>query len=158
RISSLYNASFQPDGKIVLGGTAAGLCRHGVRVQVTRRTLAGGLDPAFNSPAFFFGGGQCNRADLAQGVAITPGGKIVVGGIAAMPNFASAFGVAQLNADGSLDQTWGTGGLVTTQFNGRADQVDAVAVQPDGKVVAVGLIATDSSGSTAVALTRYLGP
>jgi uncharacterized delta-60 repeat protein len=156
-ISSLYNATFQPDGKIVLGGGAAGLCRHGRSVQVTRRTLADSLDPQFNSPPFFFGSGQCNVADVAQAVAIASSGKIVVGGIAAMPNFQTAFGVARLNADGSLDQTWGTGGRVTSLFTGRADQVVAVAVQPDGKVVAVGLTATDNMGHTAVAVARYLG-
>jgi uncharacterized delta-60 repeat protein len=154
-ISSLYNATFQPDGKIVLGGVAPGLCRHGVSVQVTRRTLGDSLDPQFNSPSFFFGSGQCNRGDVAQAVAIASSGRVVVGGIAAMPNFQSAFGVARLNADGSLDQTWGTGGRVTTLFTG-GDQVDAVAVQPDGKVLAVGNVFTDNMGHTAVALARYL--
>jgi hypothetical protein len=75
-----------------------------------------------------------------------------------MPNFQIAFGVARLNADGSLDQAWGNGGRVTTMFTGMADQVDALLVQPDGKIVAIGLIATDNTGNTAVALTRYLGP
>jgi uncharacterized delta-60 repeat protein len=157
-IGSLYNGTFQRDGKIVLGGGAKGLCKRGTRVQVTRRGLDDALDPQFNNPPFFFGSGQCNGQDLAQAVAIAPNGKIVVGGIAAMPNFQLAFGVARLSADGSLDQTWGSGGRVTTMFTGRADQVDALAVQPDGKVVAVGLIATDDMGNTAVALMRYLGP
>jgi uncharacterized delta-60 repeat protein len=157
-ISSLYNATFQRDGKIVLGGQAKGPCKRGLRAQVTRRALDDSFDPQFNNPPFFFGAGQCNGQDLVQAVAIASNGKVAVGGIAAMPNFQIAFGVARLNADGSLDQSWGNGGRVTTMFTGRADQVDALAIQPDGKVVAVGLIATDAMGNTAVALTRYLGP
>jgi uncharacterized delta-60 repeat protein len=157
-ITSLYNATFQRDGKMVLGGGAKGICKRGLKVQVTRRTLDDAFDPLFNNPPFFFGSGQCNGQDLAQAVAIALNGKVVVGGIAAMPNFELAFGVARLNCDGSLDQAWGNGGRVTTRFTGRADQVDALLVQPDGKIIAIGLIATDNTGNTAIALTRYLGP
>lgn len=142
----------------MLGGQARGLCKRGLWVQVTRRTLDDAFDPQFNDPPFFFGAGQCGGQDLAQAVAIAPDGKVVVGGIAAMPNFERAFGVARFNADGGLDQTWGNGGRVTTMFTGRADQIDALAMQPDGKVVGVGLIATDNMGNTAIALTRYVGP
>ena len=157
-IGSVFNATFQTDGKIVFGGQAKGLCKRGLRAQATRLTLANTPDPKFGNPPFFFGNGQCNGQDLVQAVTIAPNGKIVVGGIAAMPNFQLALGVARLNADGSLDQAWGNGGRVTTMFTGRADQVDALVVQPDGKVVAVGLIASDNMGNTAIVLTRYLGP
>ena len=156
--SAPFNATFQTDGKIVFGGQAKGLCKRGLRAQATRLTLANTPDPKFGNPPFFFGNGQCNGQDLVQAVTIAPNGKIVVGGIAAMPNFQLALGVARLNADGSLDQAWGNGGRVTTMFTGRADQVDALVVQPDGKVVAVGLIASDSMGNTAIVITRYLGP
>ena len=40
--------------------------------------------------------------------------------------------------DGDLDQTFGNGGKVITDFSGRTDIGQAVAVQPDGKVVVVG--------------------
>ena len=154
-IGSTGPATFQSDGKIVLGGGAKGLCKFGTRVLVSRWTLNDNPDPSFSSPAFFYANGACNAQDLVQGVTIASNGQIVVGGIAALPNFLIAFGVARLNSGGSLDQSWGNGGRVTTMFNGRADQVTAVAVQPDGKIVAVGLIATNNSGNTAVALTRY---
>ena len=174
-ISATGFSTFQPDGKVVVAGTARGLCKGGLAIKVTRRMLDNALDPAFNSPSFFFGNGICGRPDLPQAVTIESNGQIVVGGIAAMPNFQVAFGVARLLANGSLDATFGNGGRVTTMFNGRADQIDALAVQPDarrnrpdslrarrrrGKILGVGLIALDSeaNGPTAVALTRYLGP
>lgn len=127
-------------------------------MKVTRRTLDNMPDPAFNSPSFFFGNGICGRPDLAQAIAIESNGQIVVGGIAAMPNFQTAFGVARLLADGSLDATFGNGGRVTTMFSGRSDQIDALAVQPDGNILGVGLTATGSEGHSAVALGTLSRP
>ena len=40
--------------------------------------------------------------------------------------------------DGDLDPTFGRGGIVTTDFSGNWDSALALAVQPDGKIVAVG--------------------
>ncbi|HEY5616144.1 MAG TPA: delta-60 repeat domain-containing protein, partial [Bacteroidota bacterium] len=50
----------------------------------------------------------------------------------------SDFALARYNADGSLDLSFGSGGKVTTDFLGLADVANAVAIQPDGKIVAVG--------------------
>jgi uncharacterized delta-60 repeat protein len=51
--------------------------------------------------------------------------------------------------DGSLDPTFGTGGLVTTDFGG-IDRGFALVLQPDGKLVAAGFSGGD------FALARYL--
>ena len=64
------------------------------------------------------------------------------------------FGVARLNASGSLDLTFGMGGKLTTRFNG-SDQVLAVVVQPDNKIVAVGQTEDPNSGIAEMALARY---
>src|SRR5689334_20388331 len=39
---------------------------------------------------------------------------------------------------GELDRTFGSDGIVITDFDGRHDVVQALAIQPDGKIVAVG--------------------
>jgi uncharacterized delta-60 repeat protein len=39
---------------------------------------------------------------------------------------------------GTLDLSFGTGGKVTTDFAGNSDGAGAIAVQPDGKLVAAG--------------------
>ena len=41
-------------------------------------------------------------------------------------------------ADGDLDPTFGTGGMVMTDLNRSTDIANAVAVQADGKLVVVG--------------------
>ena len=46
-----------------------------------------------------------------------------------------------LAAPGDLDTTFGGDGLVTTSFPGsNGDSAYAVAIQPDGKIVAAGLL------------------
>jgi uncharacterized delta-60 repeat protein len=56
---------------------------------------------------------------------------------------------------GALDQTFGAGGKVTTDFYGFIDEGRSVVVQPDGKIIVAGF-AYDSSGSNAdFALSRY---
>src|SRR4029078_996490 len=39
---------------------------------------------------------------------------------------------------GNLDTTFGTGGTVRTDFAGNIDQANAVAIQPNGQIIAAG--------------------
>ena len=48
------------------------------------------------------------------------------------------FVVARFSADGTLDTSFGSGGKVLTDL-GAEDEAEAVAVQPDGKIVVVGV-------------------
>src|SRR5215472_5110045 len=54
---------------------------------------------------------------------------------------------------GMLDTSFGTGGKVTTDFAGSGDSAAAVAVQPDGKILAAG--GATINGSSAFGLARY---
>ena len=54
-------------------------------------------------------------------------------------------------ADGDLDPTFGNGGTVVTDFNNSTDWLSRIAVQPDGKIVAIG----DTHPSHKGALARY---
>ena len=49
--------------------------------------------------------------------------------------FLAHFAVARYNSDGSLDTTFSDDGLLITDIGGE-DSANAVAVQPDGKIVA----------------------
>ncbi|HXG91630.1 MAG TPA: delta-60 repeat domain-containing protein [Blastocatellia bacterium] len=57
-------------------------------------------------------------------------------------------------AAGDLDPTFGTAGRVTTDFFGGADQASAVAIQPDGKIVAAGF-AEHPGSAVDFAIARY---
>src|SRR6267143_785698 len=54
-------------------------------------------------------------------------------------------------ADGDLDPTFGIGGKVVTDFTNGTDWLSRIAVQPDGKIVAIG----DTFPSRRGALARY---
>jgi uncharacterized delta-60 repeat protein len=101
----------------------------------------GDLDPTFDGDGkvttqFIFN-------DEAHAVAIQPDGKIVAAGFTvcnpcAEPTEPRDFALARYNSDGSLDPTFDGDGKVTTDFGANVDQAFAVAIQPDGKIVAGG--------------------
>ena len=47
-------------------------------------------------------------------------------------------GRVRYRPDGTLDPSFGTGGIVRTDLFGHGDQANAVAVQSDGKIVVAG--------------------
>jgi uncharacterized delta-60 repeat protein len=60
---------------------------------------------------------------------------------------------SNLYATGVLDENFGTNGRVVTDF-GSDSQIRAIAIQPDGKIVAVGTV-RDAANLTDFALARY---
>jgi len=132
--------ALQPDGKhIVAGQSADGF-------MIARFETNGSLDTSFGTGGsvdvsfgeFFF----------ASAVQVQPDGRIVVGG-SGFVSSSSDFIIVRLNADGSLDDSFGGGGMVTTDFlNDSADILNALDVSND-KIVAAGR----SNGDFAVA--RY---
>ena len=92
-------------------------------------------------------------------MALQPDGKVVaVGQVFHPPGGASDFAVTRYISTGVLDATFGSGGVVTTDFGTRNDIAGSVAIQTDGKIVVSGLsfVGTDRSTED-FALARY-GP
>ena len=110
----------------------------------------GDLDPTFS------GGGKLTDGvsygtDGGSAVAIQPDGKIVAAGHS-KNGFRSDFALVRYNADGSLDTSFDSDGKVTTSI-GTSDFASAVAIQPDGKIVAAGNSYNGSDSE--FALVRY---
>lgn len=101
-----------------------------------------------------------NDNDRVRGLAIQSDGKLLVSGNAEGPNVATIyqiyFALARFNPDGSLDNSFGTGGVVATDYGTPAanDFGWAVALQSDGKIVLAGSAAANGTMNFAVA--RYL--
>lgn len=150
-----YGVVIQADGKIVAAGTAGyevtsfGLARH---------QADGALDATFGGVGALVTTFAAPAA--AYAVAIQADGKIVAVGTAGksvIPPYTGSpdrpgitFALARYNADGTLDPSFGTDGKVRTGFGrSAAAAAYAVAIQPDGKLVAVGL------ARKAFALARY---
>jgi uncharacterized delta-60 repeat protein len=79
-----------------------------------------------------------------------PLSTVVVG-----PTRAAAQEVEPQAAAGSLDPSFGNGGIVTTDFFGRVDEPAAVAVQPDGKIVVAGIAFASDQNGYDFAVARY---
>jgi uncharacterized delta-60 repeat protein len=142
----------QPDGKIVAAGD---ILRNGTfDFALARYDSAGSLDPTFGNggkvTTDFFG-----LSDGALDVALQPDGKIVAAGNAGGNGFNIDFALARYDGGGNLDPTFGIGGKATTDFMNRSgDFARAVALQPDGKIVAVGEAFLDG-GVLDFAVARY---
>jgi uncharacterized delta-60 repeat protein len=145
----------QPDGKIVAAGFTEAAVEGesgGPNFVVVRYNVDGALDDSFGTGGIVtadFAG----RADQGYALALQQDGKILVAGRASPTSGPPDFGLVRYNADGSLDTSFGTGGLVQTDFSGKGDFAYAMTLQPDGKIVAAGRSSTGAPFD--FALVRY---
>jgi len=98
-------------------------------------------------------------AAVPSSVVIQSDGKIVVaGGAFPLFTFLGNFELVRYNPNGSLDRSFGNGGIVTTTFPEGSYAFD-VALQPDGKIIAAGTVFVDFNpgdiSDTDFALARY---
>jgi uncharacterized delta-60 repeat protein len=90
--------------------------------------------------------------DQGWAVIIQPDGKILVAGtVGTSLNF--DFGLVRYNSDGTLDNSFDTDGLVSTDFGNSADNSHSLALQTDGKIILAGWSRKSSKDS--IALVRY---
>lgn len=147
------SVAIQSDGKIVVAGESS----NGTSFDfaVVRYKSDGTLDNSFSSDGKVTTG--IVDDDKAYSVAIQSNGKIVVAGWSGNgPDY--NFALARYDSTGTLDNTFGVGGIVTTDFGGNSDQAHSVAIQSDGKIVAAGVWIDDTNPNVAYsefALARY---
>ncbi len=147
--TGITDIALQPDGKILAVG-ATSVYSDSACISdfvVTRYNNDGSLDTSFGSNGqtrVSFSDMECERG---QAVALQTDGKILVAGGIALSQFA----LARLNQDGSLDASFNNDGKVTLTANGSFG-FQGVAVQADGKILAVGTIYT---GTYSMLLVRY---
>lgn len=142
--------ALQADGKIVVAGLAAPGAE--TLLAVGRFLTDGSLDPTFGA-----GGWVVTSAgpgdDVANAVIVGPNGRIVAAGSTGTAN--TDFALVRYRSNGSLDPSFGAGGIVRTSFDTMQDVASGIARQADGKLVAVGYRTT--TGTSQFALARYLG-
>jgi uncharacterized delta-60 repeat protein len=135
----IWSVAIQSDGMIIAVGSSND------NFALARYTTTGALDTTFDTDGKVttdFG-----STDRAHSVAIQSDGMIVAVG----DSYSGTdydFALARYTTAGALDTTFDTDGKVTTDF-GSTDQIWSVAIQTDGKIVAVGKSDTD------FALARY---
>ncbi len=159
-----YSIALQSDGKIVAVGQLGCFqyCQvpPGYEFALARFNTNGSVDTTFGTNGvitnnFNLMADLTNNpgSEMLKNIVVQPDGKLIVG----LDTFDSShyhFLITRFNSNGSLDPTFGTAGEVTTAFGTSDDHLHAVALQPDGKIIAAG--STSNSTNTGIALARYL--
>src|SRR5262249_42265172 len=140
----------QSDGKIVVAGNAF-IDGKNNDFGVVRYNANGKLDSSFNQTGKAFA--DFGAQDLPRSVAVHGDARIVVAGYTANESKKQC-ALACFTANGGLDASFNGTGKVTTDFGGEGEaEGQGVAVQTDGKIVAVGYATV--AGLPRFATTRY---
>lgn len=149
-----HGMELQPDGKILLAGFTS---ERGTDFALLRYRADGTLDTSFGNSGRALTDFDNGSSESAYALALQGDGKMVLAGTA-RGGGTNVFAVIRHQPDGSLDPTFGSGGKVLTPlatgptFGAYAA---AVAVQPDGKLVAAG--AAHDGTTMQAAIVRYSG-
>lgn len=131
-----YALQQQPDGKLLLGGSAEG------QFYIVRCLSDGTLDTSFGNQ-----GGteiEIGVSSLAKGIGLQSDGKIVLAGYSV-----GLFALARLNTDGSLDTSFGIESGIERSTFGAYNAGLEMAIDSQDRIIVVGL-ADDSA-----IITRY---
>ena len=138
--ASTFSMAVDSQDRIIVGGLAS---IAGVQEAfVARYTPDGALDSSFNGTGWLAWEWTGTPAtDRVNDVAVDLSDRVIAGGTSdSTPQTGSSIAaVARITSSGTLDSTFGTGGVYHDAINASVDsEVRGVAVQPDGKVLAVG--------------------
>ena len=127
-LSQFAGLVLQGDGKLVALGVS-----QDAGITLVRYNADGSLDATFGN------GGLVTTPQIEVGLRLVlqPDGKLVAGGMAP-DNLYVHFALVRYNADGSLDQTFGNGGILIAPYSSDSDFLNAIALAPDGKLIAIG--------------------
>ena len=138
----------QPDGKVVAAGT----------IEERAFALARYNPDGFPDLTFGFIGvviTEVGGIGIIFSMSLLPDGKIVVAGVGVSTPNGFDFAVARYNPDGTLDTTFGSGGIVLTDFFGDSDSAYALTVLDDGKMIVTGTTWNPTSNNRDFGLVRY---
>lgn len=149
-----YGVALQTDGKIVVAGMTTSSIS-GRDFACVRYNADGSLDSAFGSGGIVTSDLQTGSDDVAYSVAIQSDGKIVLAGYSDDGSNKNA-ALIRLNANGTIDASFGTSGKVITEFiTGKADEIKTIKIHTlTGNIVVGGTSSTTSTASQAI-IARY---
>ena len=120
---------------------------------LTRYTTGGTLDNSFGINGIQTNNFGTKYDSAGYGSALQQDGKLVMAGITTA-GAGNLFALTRYNTNGSLDTTFGTNGIVTTNIiANQASSGRAVAVQTNGKIVVAGYV--ENGTNHVFALARY---
>lgn len=126
--------AIQTDGKIIVAGYS--FTGTNYDFVLVRYNTNGSLDTSFDGDGKAITG-VLSSTDQAYAVTIQADGKIIAAGYTYNGSNID-FALVRYNTNGSLDTSFDFDGRVITPVLTSTDQINAVSVQPDGKIVAAG--------------------
>jgi uncharacterized delta-60 repeat protein len=148
---SLCSVVVQSDGKILGAGIIYNNYYDSQAILV-RYNADGSPDSAFGTDGMLIR----DNANISA-IALQPDGKILAAGFTFENALDKDILVVRYNVDGSVDTSFGNSGKATSSVGNR-DFANAIALQPDGKIVVAGYVYTSETGyATNYCLVRYSG-
>jgi uncharacterized delta-60 repeat protein len=144
-----YALGIQSDGRIVVAGYSSDGSIY--NFALVRYNTDGSLDSTFGTGGIVItpmGSGY----DIAYSLGIQPDGRILAAGSSHYGSNYN-FALVRYNTDGSLDSTFGTGGIVTTSIGSGDSEALALGIGSDGSILAAGKSPDGSNYD--FALVRY---
>ncbi len=132
--SDAYAVAVQPDGGIVAAGVTEDVV---IRAVTARFTADGTLDSSFGTGGVFMGMSP-NGPEGAQSAVATPPGGILTAGYEYRSLTGLGSTITRLNLDGTPDLGFGSGGTLVFHLAAFGSTIDAITLQSDGDIVAVG--------------------
>ena len=148
----------QPDGKILVAGVAVGPTSYPTWADfgLIRLEPDGTLDTNFGSNGIVLTPLLSGfNVEWIEDLAIQSDGKIIAIGSTDEPE-QQRIGVVRYNIDGSLDDTFGTSGVVLTQINSSYTQGQALALTDNGNIIVGGITGDEENEIIDIALVQYL--
>ena len=142
--------AIQTDGKLLVGGSTGGYFFF--NFALARYNSDGSLDNAFSED-----GKTTTRIsilDSINDISILRSGMIVVAG-SSYNTSDEDITIAQYNTTGSLNTTFGSGGIIKTSIGASDDSVNSMNIQTDGKIVVAGM--SNNGTNDDFAVVRYWG-
>jgi uncharacterized delta-60 repeat protein len=128
------------DGSIVVAGAASSFTTGETHFAAVRFSATGTLDSTFGASGFAIAG-VGGDDETAHAVLVQTDGKLVLAGESYDSSTGgSDFAVTRLSAAGAVDSSFGSSGVVRTDFAGDCDQASSAVLQSNGHIVVAGLV------------------
>lgn len=153
-VSFLGSIALQPDGKIVAVGATLDLATQTILGLLLRLNSNGQLDFTFGTAGVVRLSALSSRLSFINDIARAADGKFLL--VGSLLTETDSLRIVRLNANGSVDNTFGTGGMATFFPAGtQATLASKCRVQADGKIVVLASALIDSTTfEEGYALTR----
>jgi uncharacterized delta-60 repeat protein len=144
-----YGLAIQADDKILVAGRVGDGGGEDPDFGVVRYEADGAVDATFAVGGVYRVPSQ-DISDQAADIAVRADGSIVVAGSSRTLGQTTGFSIRLLTSAGSVETTFGTAGETKVLFSSAQDYLEAVVVESDGGIIAVGQLANESQPDFAV--------